>query len=42
MRIVGNVVDCRYEEVGIGMPVRVAYRRMDEDLILPMWVPRES
>ncbi|MEZ0074396.1 putative OB-fold protein [Planotetraspora sp. GP83] len=42
VRIVGNVVDCPASEVGIGMPVRVTYREMDDELTLPMWVPRES
>jgi uncharacterized OB-fold protein len=42
VRIVGNVVDCPIEEVGIGMPLQVTYRRMDDDLVLPMWAPRES
>ncbi|MFF3439990.1 OB-fold domain-containing protein [Streptosporangium sp. NPDC002721] len=41
-RIVGNVVDCDASRVGIGMPVRVTYRQMDDELILPMWVPREA
>ncbi|GAA3441943.1 bifunctional MaoC family dehydratase N-terminal/OB-fold nucleic acid binding domain-containing protein [Planomonospora venezuelensis] len=41
VRIVGNVVDCPPSEVGIGMPLRVTYRQMDDDLILPMWAPRE-
>ncbi|GAA4227487.1 hypothetical protein FHR32_001521 [Streptosporangium album] len=42
VRIVGNVVDCPPEEVGIGMPLRVTYRQMDDELILPMWAPRET
>ncbi|MFI6507467.1 bifunctional MaoC family dehydratase N-terminal/OB-fold nucleic acid binding domain-containing protein [Streptosporangium sp. NPDC050855] len=42
VRIVGNVVDCAPSRVGIGMPVRVTYRRMDDELILPMWTPREA
>jgi uncharacterized OB-fold protein len=42
VRIVGNVVDCQPAEVGIGMPVRVTFRRMDDELVLPMWAPRES
>ncbi|MFC7387691.1 bifunctional MaoC family dehydratase N-terminal/OB-fold nucleic acid binding domain-containing protein [Sphaerisporangium rhizosphaerae] len=42
IRIVGNVVECPPESVSIGMPVRVAYREMDDKLTLPMWVPRES
>ncbi|MEU3165156.1 bifunctional MaoC family dehydratase N-terminal/OB-fold nucleic acid binding domain-containing protein [Streptosporangium sp. NPDC006930] len=41
VRIVGNVVDCAASRVGIGMPVRLTYRRMDDELILPMWVPLE-
>ncbi|GAA4189318.1 hypothetical protein GCM10022252_26020 [Streptosporangium oxazolinicum] len=42
VRIVGNVVDCAASRVGIGMPVRLTYRRMDDELILPMWVPLEA
>ncbi|MDH2427698.1 bifunctional MaoC family dehydratase N-terminal/OB-fold nucleic acid binding domain-containing protein [Sphaerisporangium sp. TRM90804] len=42
VRIVGNIVECAAEKVGIGMPVRVVYREMDDELILPMWIPRES
>ncbi|MEV7964958.1 bifunctional MaoC family dehydratase N-terminal/OB-fold nucleic acid binding domain-containing protein [Sphaerisporangium sp. NPDC088356] len=41
VRIVGNVVECEPEKVGIGMPVRVTYREMDDELVLPMWEPRE-
>ncbi|TMR92924.1 DNA-binding protein [Nonomuraea basaltis] len=41
VRIVGNVVDCPPEEVDIGMSLRVTYRPMDDQLILPMWAPRE-
>lgn len=42
VRIVGGVVDCPPGEVGIGMPLHVIYRQMDDGLILPMWGPRES
>jgi uncharacterized OB-fold protein len=42
VRIVGNVVDCPPGDVHIGMPVRVTFRRMDDELILPLWTPRES
>jgi uncharacterized OB-fold protein len=42
VRIVGNVVDCPPEAVGIGMSVRVIYRAMDDELTLPLWAPRES
>ncbi|GAA4073443.1 bifunctional MaoC family dehydratase N-terminal/OB-fold nucleic acid binding domain-containing protein [Nonomuraea soli] len=42
VRIVGNIVDCPVEAVGIGMSLRVTYRPMDDELILPMWAPRET
>ncbi|MEV0198399.1 Zn-ribbon domain-containing OB-fold protein [Nonomuraea sp. NPDC050691] len=42
VRIVGNVVDCPPDAVGIGMELRATYRAMDDELILPMWAPRES
>lgn len=42
VRIVGNIVDCPPDTVGIGMSLRVTYRPMDDDLILPMWAPRET
>ncbi|NUR83991.1 MAG: DNA-binding protein [Nonomuraea sp.] len=42
VRIVGNVVDCPPEAVGIGMELRVVFRAMDDELVLPMWAPRET
>ncbi|WP_433433889.1 bifunctional MaoC family dehydratase N-terminal/OB-fold nucleic acid binding domain-containing protein [Nonomuraea sp. CA-141351] len=42
VRIIGNVVDCPIEEVSVGMPLRVTYRRMDDQLVLPMWMPGEA
>ncbi|MET7466517.1 Zn-ribbon domain-containing OB-fold protein [Nonomuraea sp. NPDC005501] len=42
VRIVGNVMDCPPDTVGIGMKLRATYRAMDDELILPMWAPRES
>ncbi|MBB5774431.1 bifunctional MaoC family dehydratase N-terminal/OB-fold nucleic acid binding domain-containing protein [Nonomuraea jabiensis] len=42
VRIVGNVVDCPIEEVAVGMPLRVTYRPMDDQLILPMWAPSKE
>jgi uncharacterized protein len=42
VRMVGNVTECASSEVGIGMPVRVTYRQMDDELTLPMWIPREA
>ncbi|MGQ4376990.1 bifunctional MaoC family dehydratase N-terminal/OB-fold nucleic acid binding domain-containing protein [Streptomyces sp. SAS_267] len=37
VRIVSNVVGVPYDEVRIGMPVRLAFRRYDEDLELPVF-----
>ncbi|MFI6298210.1 bifunctional MaoC family dehydratase N-terminal/OB-fold nucleic acid binding domain-containing protein [Nonomuraea sp. NPDC050790] len=42
VRIVGNIVDCPVDAVGIGMTVRATFRAMDDELILPMWTPQES
>ncbi|MFF4196235.1 bifunctional MaoC family dehydratase N-terminal/OB-fold nucleic acid binding domain-containing protein [Nonomuraea sp. NPDC001831] len=41
VRIVGNVVDCPVEKVDVGMALRVTYRSMDDELVLPMWTPEE-
>ncbi|WP_392973346.1 bifunctional MaoC family dehydratase N-terminal/OB-fold nucleic acid binding domain-containing protein [Streptomyces sp. LN245] len=37
VRIVSNVVGVPYDEVRIGMPVRLAFRRYDEDVELPVF-----
>ncbi|WP_329300566.1 OB-fold domain-containing protein [Streptomyces sp. NBC_00659] len=37
VRIVSNVVDVPYDEVRIGMPVRLAFRRYDADVELPVF-----
>ncbi|GAA3678377.1 OB-fold domain-containing protein [Nonomuraea antimicrobica] len=39
VRMVGNVVGCPVGEVEIGMRLRVTYRAMDAQLVLPMWEP---
>jgi acyl dehydratase len=39
VRIVGNVIDCPPENVRIGMPVELAFQRMDDELTLPQWRP---
>ena len=36
-RIVGYVVRCRPEDVTIGMPVRVAFKRLTDRVTLPVW-----
>ncbi|MFD0682915.1 OB-fold domain-containing protein [Actinomadura fibrosa] len=42
VRIVGNVNGCAPEDVRIGMPVRLAFERMDDDLTLPQWIPADA
>ncbi|WP_370413874.1 bifunctional MaoC family dehydratase N-terminal/OB-fold nucleic acid binding domain-containing protein [Streptomyces fradiae] len=37
VRMIGNVVGVPYDKVRIGMPVRLEFTRVDEDLELPMW-----
>ncbi|MCW2918423.1 MAG: hypothetical protein JWN52_6491 [Actinomycetia bacterium] len=39
VRIVGNVIDCPPSEVRIGMPVELAFQKMDDELVLPQWRP---
>ena len=40
VRMVGNVIGCPPAEVHIGMPVRVIFERIDDDLVLPQWTPQ--
>ncbi|MWA06163.1 hypothetical protein F8568_038605 [Actinomadura sp. LD22] len=42
VRIVGNVNGCPPEDVRIGMPVRLEFERMDDELVLPQWVPADA
>ncbi|WP_121251161.1 Zn-ribbon domain-containing OB-fold protein [Nocardioides ferulae] len=37
VRMVGELVDTEPTEVEIGMPVQVDFRRVDDDLTLPVW-----
>lgn len=37
VRMVGELVGLRPEEIEIGMPVAVDFRRIDDDLTLPVW-----
>ncbi|GAB2760186.1 hypothetical protein GCM10027020_10770 [Nocardioides salsibiostraticola] len=37
VRMVGEVVDVSDEEIEIGMPLRVDFNRVDEELTLPIW-----
>src|SRR5206468_181305 len=40
VRMVSNVIDVEPEDVRIGMPVDVRFVAVDEELTLPMFVPR--
>jgi uncharacterized OB-fold protein len=45
VRMVGEVVDVADDEIEIGMRLRVDYRRIDDELTLPIWrldTPRTS
>jgi uncharacterized OB-fold protein len=37
--MVGELVDTDVEKIEVGMPVVVDYRRIDDDLTLPVWRP---
>ncbi|WP_037674745.1 bifunctional MaoC family dehydratase N-terminal/OB-fold nucleic acid binding domain-containing protein [Streptomyces griseus] len=39
VRIVSNVVGVPYDKVRIGMPVRLEFRRYDDELVLPVFRP---
>ncbi|GAA2006314.1 hypothetical protein GCM10009799_37310 [Nocardiopsis rhodophaea] len=42
VRMVGNILGIAPERVHAGMPVRVDFERVDEDLVLPQWRPLEN
>ncbi|MEU6749193.1 OB-fold domain-containing protein [Spirillospora sp. NPDC046719] len=42
VRIVGNVNGCPPDDVRIGMPVRLVFERMDDELVLPQWTPVDA
>ena len=37
VRMVGELVDVEPEDLAIGMPVTADFRRIDDDLTLPVW-----
>ena len=38
IRMVGNLVDCSYEDIHIGMPVEIYFEdHPDKDVTLPLW-----
>lgn len=42
VRMISNVVGVPYDEVRIGMPVRLEFRSYDEELVLPVFRAREE
>ena len=38
-RLVGYMVGCKPEEMRFGMKVRVAFRKLTDDVTLPVWEP---
>jgi len=42
VRMVGEMPGTRPDQVRIGLPVRVAFTRVDDDLTLPAWRPAEG
>ena len=40
VRMVGELLDTKPDEVAVGMPVNVEFLRIDDDLTLPAWRPR--
>ena len=41
VRVLGEMPGVSPEQVGIGMPVRIEFLRVDSELTLPAWRPRE-
>lgn len=37
LRLLGNVLDCPPEQVEIGMPVRVEFQDLTDEITLPQW-----
>lgn len=40
IRIVGHMVNCSPERMSFGMPVQIVYKRLTEQVTLPVWEPR--
>ena len=38
-RVMTTVVDCEPEQLAIGMDLRVAYRELDDEVTIPVFVP---
>ncbi|WP_042356060.1 Zn-ribbon domain-containing OB-fold protein [Bacillus rubiinfantis] len=37
VRIIGNILDCKSEEIAIGLPVKMTWVDITEDRALPQW-----
>tara|TARA_B100001167_G_C16577764_1_gene215493 strand:+ start:271 stop:489 length:219 start_codon:yes stop_codon:yes gene_type:complete len=43
IRMIGNLVDCAYEDIHIGMPVEVMFEdHPNEGVTLPLWKPTDK
>ena len=43
IRMIGNLVDCAYEDIHIGMPVEVMFEdHPNEAVSLPLWKPTDK
>jgi uncharacterized protein len=42
VRMMGNIVECPWEAVRIGMPVAVCFEDLGDGLRLPQWRPRDE
>jgi hypothetical protein len=38
--VLAELVDVPPDEVDIGLPVRIGFTKVDEDLTMPVWRPR--
>ena len=38
-RLVGYMVNCTPEQMRFGMPVRVVFKQLTDDVTLPVWEP---
>src|SRR5262249_48140241 len=42
VRVLGEMPGVRPEAVSVGMPVRIEFLRVDDELTLPAWLPMQS
>jgi uncharacterized OB-fold protein len=41
-RMVGNLLNCTVEQIKIGMPVKLVFEQISDDVVLPQWQPAEA